>query len=179
MISNNLLAGKYALALFNNALKNNMLLKVFLELKSFSEVLTQESLLFFVHPKITKKEKKYFVSEILEKFGFSEETIFFICIIIDNNRIKLIPQIYECFISLKEKHEFLIRGSICVTKTVDEGLVEDIKKEFETFLNKKISWNVLTDNTLLGGFKIKIEDTVYDASVKNKIKRLSETIVNV
>ena len=58
-------------------------------------------------------------------------------------------------------------------------LKEDKKKDIAKFLKqrhgvKHIIFNEVLDKTLLGGFKVEVEDEVIDLTIKNKIRKLQE-----
>ena len=175
-MKNSMLAHKYAKALFDMASTRNSILKIAGEVKQLLEGLTEEILSFLYHPRISQKEKKYILSNALSKLNFSQELIAFVYVLINNKRVNLLKPIYMQYISMKDKSEFLTRGEIFVTQTVEEHWVNDLKQAFSKATKRKFSWTLKVDNQLLAGFRIKLGDKVIDASLKTQIERLAQEI---
>jgi F-type H+-transporting ATPase subunit delta len=85
------------------------------------------------------------------------------------------PDILELLSQIINKE----RGVIIVKVSSKHNLHEKIKKELVEILSKHYPGKIITivpnlDQTLLGGFKIEIDDEVIDLTVKNKIEKLQE-----
>jgi F-type H+-transporting ATPase subunit delta len=131
------------------------------------------------NPVIKQNEKKNLLAKI---FGskIQKATSEFLEFIIEKNREDILTEIMSEFLILKDQKEGIVRTKI--TSSVE--LTDSIKKEIVTKLEKRINNRVKpeysVDQNLIGGFIVKIQDTVLDASVKHQLdllrKKFSEEI---
>jgi len=52
-----------------------------------------------------------------------------------------------------------------------------MQQQLKELSNKEVIPNFTTDESLIGGFTVKINDTVIDASVKQQLKKLRKSLV--
>lgn len=100
----------------------------------------------------------------------------FLVLLIKKNRIK---QFSEIFTSYKKKlHDIQNIKEVEIMSAIE--LSDEYKKKIitklENKLNKRIipNWQISTD--IIGGLVIKIDDTLIDTSLKNKIENLSKVM---
>lgn len=131
------------------------------------------------NPVIKQIEKKKLIANI---FGskIQKATSEFLEFIIEKNREDILTEIMNEFLNLRDQKEGIIRTRI--TSSVE--LTDPVKKEFISKLEKrtgnKIKPEYELDQNIIGGFIVKIRDTVLDASVKHQLellrKKFSEEI---
>ena len=90
------------------------------------------------------------------------------------------PDILERLNKIINKEE----GIVIVKVSSKQYLPEKIKNELMKILEKRYPEKIITivpnlDQTLLGGFKIEIDDEVIDLTLKNKIDKLQEYLIKV
>lgn len=105
----------------------------------------------------------------------------FVKILIKNNALRMSPQIMESFVKYANREEGTIEVKISTPNQIKEDMVEFFKKEAPNLLGKKskkvnIKKEVVPD--LLGGFVLECEDMVFDASIKNKLKLLKNSVIS-
>lgn len=59
-----------------------------------------------------------------------------------------------------------------IAPPIDKELVDSIREGFETMLDRQIKFRVIEDPSIIGGFSVFIDGTVYDASMKNQLDEL-------
>jgi len=99
----------------------------------------------------------------------------FVKILAKNNALRMAPQIIEHFSKYANRVEEIADLKISSAEPIKENLLEEIKKAAPALLGKKlkkINVRQEIDPALLGGFVLEAEDTVFDASVKNKFRLL-------
>jgi F-type H+-transporting ATPase subunit delta len=123
------------------------------------------------NPVLKPKNKKELLKKIFEN-KISSESNSFMDFVIDKNREDILFDIYKEFLNLRDIKEGIIRAH--VKSAVD--LSDSLKKKIETKLTEKTSKKVKADfsldNNLIGGFVIKVDDTVIDSSVKRQLELL-------
>jgi len=123
------------------------------------------------NPVIKQKDKKNLLSKI---FGskIKKETSDFLEFIVAKGREDIITEIMKEFLNLRDEKEGIVRTNI--VSSVE--LTDDVKKNLTSTLEKRTSKKVKTDYSvdpnIIGGFIVKIKDTVYDASVKHQLELL-------
>lgn len=57
--------------------------------------------------------------------------------------------------------------------------VQKLKETLETKLNKKVEFVLTTDESLLAGIRIKINDQIIDNSADGRLQRLKHAVLNI
>ncbi len=119
------------------------------------------------------------VLNLLEKIShdfIDEYCLNFLRVIVENDRLPVIPDIFEEFIILKNEDENIINAEIVSA----EKLPSDELVRLNNFLNDKYQAKVNVVNTIdqdiLGGIIIKTPNEVIDASIKGKIDELAAVL---
>lgn len=170
-------AGRYAQSLIElsdelkltDAVLNDMeqLLKTTNENKDFH---------LFLNSPLIKSDKK---NDIFEKLfgGFQEVTKKFIRLLTKNKREAILPIIAEEFITKLNA----IRGIVPMTLTSATKLDEEVKTTILEKLNKSIKGNIqLTekiDESLIGGFVVRMGDTRIDASIAHQLSEMKQRLI--
>ncbi len=69
-----------------------------------------------------------------------------------------------------------LKAELFSAQTLDESLVEKVKALLENKTGGKFSLEVRVDPELIGGLRLKLEDTVYDGSLQYMIRRVGEEL---
>ena len=75
------------------------------------------------------------------------------------------------------EHEGVLSGQIISSKPLSPVQVADIHKKIATQSGQKVQLSQEIDEDLIGGFIVKIKDTVIDLSVKNQLNKLRNKLV--
>jgi F-type H+-transporting ATPase subunit delta len=130
-------------------------------------------------PVVKLNIKKSLVNKIFEN-KISQETMSFLDFVIEKNREDILLEIFREFLLLIDKENNVISTKVVSAIALNDETKQSIVHNFENRTGKNIKANFNIDPELIGGFIIKIEDTVYDASIKNQLqllrKKFSEEI---
>ncbi|MDE6751889.1 MAG: F0F1 ATP synthase subunit alpha [Eubacterium sp.] len=125
-------------------------------------------------PSVSKAEKKKVVDEI---FSFSVKSI--VLHLAEECKVDELGSIIDAYSAELDKKNRVARATlICVTEPDEKqlkGIEEFVCKE-ENAGSAKIE--IVKDNSLIGGFIIRIGNKQYDRSLKSKISSIKEKIVN-
>ncbi len=169
---------RYAKAIFESAVSEN------LEEQIFNDFLIIDQILNFV-PELKGIAKKPLLSQVKKKKLYKEifsdkvskETLNFLLFLVDKNRDYLIRDIVlqykRLFYSLKN----ILPVEIYFAKDFEDELKIKIIKRLEENTGKKVLPSFIIDKDIIGGFKIKIEDWVFDATIRNKLDSLYQELV--
>ena len=104
------------------------------------------------------------------KQDFPIEARNFVRVLISNDRLALLPEIYAQFMDLKNQSEGVLEAEILTAFPLDNaqinGLVADVSKRFK----RRVQPRVTVDRELIGGVRITVGDEVIDGSVRGKLE---------
>ena len=130
-------------------------------------------------PIIKSDDKKSLLTQIFDK-KISSEISNFISFVVEKEREDIIFDIFKEFLALVDKKNNVARAQVVSAVGLDDKIKKKMAGDLEEKSNKKIIANYNIDPNLVGGFIVRIEDTVYDASIKHQLsllrKKFSEEI---
>ncbi|MDG1990596.1 MAG: ATP synthase F1 subunit delta [Dehalococcoidia bacterium] len=94
------------------------------------------------------------------------------------NRLKLIPSINSYFQEIVDQNDNVIRGEI-VTAINFESSLSSIEGLLSKKLNKKVILNASADESIIGGIKLRIGDRLYDGTIKARLNKLKDSLLDV
>jgi F-type H+-transporting ATPase subunit delta len=105
--------------------------------------------------------------------GLSAEAKNFVQLLIEYDRLTLLPEIFEQFETLKNEREGVVDAQITTAFALEGaqlvGLVTDLEKRFK----RKINPQVRIDHDLIGGVRVVVGDEVIDGSVRGKLNAMA------
>jgi len=93
--------------------------------------------------------------------------------LVDNNRLSIIPQLAEQYERLKAKHLGYVTVDVISTYVVKVQQREKIEAVLKKRLGKAVNINTTIDRSLVGGWLIRIGDQVIDLSIKGRLQQLA------
>lgn len=167
----------YANSLFEVAVEHKADEAISLELRQLSEILTQADgyLRLFDAPSISKPEKIKLIEDAFSS-KLSDYTVNTMKILVDNDRFAMLPQIIDEYQHIYDTH----CGIMPITAVTVFPLDEELKSKLITKLNavtgKKVRLTCEIDKSIIGGVKLKYDNTEIDASVKTRFEELRQNI---
>lgn len=168
-------AGRYAEALYEIAVGQNMVEEVEKELKTVVDIINQSEQLkkILFHPRITATEKKEVLANLLQEH-ISEITMNFIGYVVDRQREMYIEDITEYFVDLANKARNIT--DVKVTSAVE--MTKEEKKRLASAMakctGKKVKLTFDIEPGLFGGVVVRVGDKVIDGSVRARLQTLRE-----
>jgi F-type H+-transporting ATPase subunit delta len=123
---------------------------------------------------VVKPEVKLNILREIFSSKISKDSMDFIEFVILKQRESLLNSIGKRFLELRD--EYLGIANVFVTTATEftndqKSLLES---KLEKILDKKVRLNFKTDSNLVGGFIAKVNDTLYDASIKHQLELLKK-----
>lgn len=128
------------------------------------------------NPTVRLARKEEFLKNVLSKH-LQELSLNFISLLVRKNRIYFLMNIARAFISLVQTQRGIQVAVVFSSIALNEGQINKLKAHFEKVRGGKFDFENRIDNTLVGGFKIQINDTVIDWSIKNKLESLKKELL--
>ena len=86
--------------------------------------------------------------------------------------IQIIRQVIKAYTELYKEKVGIIDVHALVAEKMDTAAIETLQQQLQQSLNKQANLKIKVDDKLLGGIKLRIENTFLDASLKSKLDRL-------
>lgn len=164
---------RYANSLLQLASEKKILNKIYEDAELIYGTLaaSKELRTILKNPVPKQKVKKNLLSKIFEN-KISTDSFVFMDFVIDKNREEILFEIYKEFLNLRDNKEGILRAKITSAISLNDELKKNIEKKLAVKTSKQIKADYSTDDKIIGGFIIKIKDTVMDASVKHQLELL-------
>jgi len=97
-------------------------------------------------------------------------------LLVQNDRLLLLPEIAEQFIALKNRHEGTAQAEITSAFELSEAQVKDLTAALEGKFGLKLKPHVTVDPSLIGGVRVAVGDQVLDTSVQAQLTRMRDML---
>jgi F-type H+-transporting ATPase subunit delta len=174
------IARPYAKAIFEIALASKQLA----EWSSILTILTQavslsETVQFITNPSTTGQDHLDLFVSLLANLKVSVDSKLqeqFITVLVENNRLLLIPGICIQYELLRAEQEKTLTVSVStyseLSKKQEQRLIDTLTQR----LQRQVSLEISIDKSLLGGALIKAGDLVIDGSVQGQLLKLASSL---
>ena len=171
-------ANRYSKALFAATLEQNKLDIVAGDLISVSSVIDQskdfKKLIY--SPLIPANKKTDIIRKIFDG-KVDRLTYNFLILLCRKKRIDFLSEIIDDFKMRILEYKGVLIGQIISSKPLSPEQVADIHKKITAQSGQEVQLSQEIDEDLIGGFIVKIKDTVIDLSVKNQLDKLRNKLV--
>jgi len=127
-------------------------------------------------PKLQPEQLHQLIVDVSKDLNAEQQN--FVRVLVDNERVNVLPEIAELFEELKNGTEGVKQAEVQSAFSLDEAatatLVADLERKFQC----KIQATVTVVPELIGGVRIAIGDEVIDASVRGKLAAMATALKN-
>jgi F-type H+-transporting ATPase subunit delta len=103
----------------------------------------------------------------------SAEATNFVNVLIENDRLAALPEIYALFEELKNEREGVVDAQIATAFELDTAQLANLVADLEKRFKRKINPQVSVDRDLIGGVRVVVGDEVIDGSVRGKLNAMA------
>jgi F-type H+-transporting ATPase subunit delta len=170
------IAGRYATALLELSIEQNKIEPVLADMKYLLEVNneTRDFQLLLDSP-IVKGDKK--IAIFGELFGqFEEISTSFVNLITKNGRESYLPSIAEAFDAQVKEHKGIVPITIISATSLENSTRAIILEKVEKSIKGQLEVTELIDESLIGGFIVRMGDKQIDASVASQFNDLKQRL---
>jgi len=172
------IAIRYSKALFELALEKKQLSGIESDMFLIKEQITKndEFQRFLLNPLIPAKSKTDLLKKTF-KDSIGTLTMNFLVLTSSKRRSEFIAEIIERFEALALEYNQIISAQVYSAVPLKEDQTEAIRNRLEEKTGKKVQLVEIVEKSLLGGFIVKIRDSVIDYSLKRQLERLKEKMI--
>ncbi len=117
------------------------------------------------------------INKISSIMKFSNTYKNFLSLLVVKRRIFFLEKIIQSFLNLAMKRKGKISGKLISSKKLSNDEVKNISKELSDSINGQITFDYELDESLIGGLKIQIGSLMIDSSIKNKLKKYEQLML--
>lgn len=128
-------------------------------------------------PRLTPDQLAKLFADVVGE-GLSAEQQNFVRVLVDNERLSVLPEIAQLFDELKNSHEGSRDAEVESAFALDDAAVQSLVADLERKFNCKIKASVRVLPELIGGVRIVVGDEVIDASVRGKLAAMATALKN-
>lgn len=100
----------------------------------------------------------------------------FVRLLVDNDRLQVLPEIRDLYVELKNGQEGVQEADIASAFPLDDATLKNLVAELEARFKCRIQAAVSLDPELIGGVRIAVGDQVIDASVRGKLAAMATAL---
>ena len=127
------------------------------------------------HPKLSAAEKgALFLSVAGDRLSGDARN--FVRVLVDADRIELLPEIRQLFETLRNEAEGVARATIESAQPLSDAQLADLTEALAKRYGKRIEATTSVNPGLIGGARIAVGDTVIDGSVRGKLEAMRNAL---
>ena len=170
---------RYSRALFEVSKEANELEKVEADVNKFQLLLTSnyEIKNFIKDPTQNTIEQGKVINLLAEKLEFSKNLKNFFLLLIEKRRIFFVKKIFESFLKLCLRKRGEVKASLISSKELSQPELEKIRKDLSVTMGSTLKFEYILDKELIGGLKLQLGSFMIDTSIKNKLKKYEQKML--
>ena len=165
---------QYANALADIALEQGASEPAAKQLESFAAAYEESAELrtFLASPAVSVEAKHEVLEKISNRLGASKIIRNFLFVIADHRRTQLIPEIVATFQQVLRQRQGVAEAEISSAVELTSAQKKELAATLARVTGKKIEPKYSLDPALLGGAVVRIGDTIYDGSLRNRLNEM-------
>jgi len=172
-------SSRYANALISLSEDKNILDRVYQDVDIvFNTIKASKELRNVLESPILEEEKKSSILDEIFKKDCCEETLKFIRFVVSKGRESILFDISNRFIDIMNDRLGKIELEVVSAVELTEDQKVKMENKLEELTNKKVLVEYLVEDSIIGGFKVKVKDTVFDASIKQQLVTLKDKLLS-
>ncbi len=177
-MKNTRIAHRYAKALFDLAIEQNIIEKVYEDVLLINEVCQNNKIFINVlSSPIIRSDKKQSILKELFQSKIHPVTLSFLLILTKKRREYFVTQIAIKYIDFYKEYKGIEVITIVSADKLDEPTKQKILQKLKSFIYKELELIEVIDPKIIGGFIIQYNDKKYDASILSKVNALSRNFL--
>jgi F-type H+-transporting ATPase subunit delta len=174
-------ANRYALALYELAKENSELEVVEKNIKEILDIFNASADLknFVKNPTQSQSSQLDVLNKISIEMKLSKIIKNFLSILVNKRRIFFLNTIFLNFLSLVSKKRSELKASLISSKNLTNEELKNLNTELSQAMGTAVAFNYKVDENLIGGLKLQIGSLMVDTSIKNKLKKYEQIMLEV
>ena len=169
---------RYAQALFEAAQESKQIDQIEKDLIFVKEIIekSKDFSMLLLSPVIQAAEKKKIFSQLFEQ-KLQRLSFEFLNLLLAKGREKMLTDIIWNFLRLIDDSRGVLRGELFTAHRFSEAQIQSLRKRLDKITGKKVILSEEEDPSLIGGFVVRLDNTVIDTSIKNQLVKMREHLI--
>ena len=170
---------RYSRALYEVVKESGELEKIENDIKNFQFILRNSlELKNFIHnPTQSIENHNETINLLSDKLNFSKNLKNFFFLLIKKRRIFFVTKIIDSFLKLCMNKRGELKASLISSKELSEIELDNISKELSLSMGSTIKFDYKVEKDLIGGLKIQLGSFMIDTSIKNKLRKFEQKML--
>jgi F-type H+-transporting ATPase subunit delta len=127
-------------------------------------------------PAVVPNQKKALVAALAARLGLAAVTQNFLRVVIDHRRLALLDEMIEAFEKILDERRGIVRAALASPQPVEPDQQSLLAARLASVTGRQVRLNVSVDPALLGGAVARIGSTVYDGSLRGRLRALERRL---
>jgi F-type H+-transporting ATPase subunit delta len=167
---------RYSRALFQSALENKILERINQDMILIKDVCSNPDIKEFLSNPVIRPSKKTEILKNLLAKDVHQLTLALIGLVVKNGRERFLPAIARVFVHDTMKYNDITESLLTTAVKVDPGIKKQISDLIANLFKTKVDLKETIDETIIGGFILRVDDSYIDASVRNKLRKIRKEL---
>ena len=132
---------------------------------------------FLRNPVISSQVRQKIITEIFKE-KLQAMTKNFLMFLSEKRRLPFLKEILDSFEGLFRSSQNILKAQLISPFPLEHKELERIKNRLSDKFQKDVEPELKIDPSLIGGFKLQIEDKVYDFSIKTQLENFRKKIIH-
>jgi F-type H+-transporting ATPase subunit delta len=163
---------RYSRALFQAALENKILERINQDMILIKDICSKPEVKEILSNPVIRPSKKTEILNSLLVKDVHKLTLSLIGLVVKNGREKFLPAIARVFVHTTMKHNDITESLLTTAVKVDPVIKKQITDMITGHFKTKVDLKENIDETIIGGFILRVDDSYIDASVRNKLRKI-------
>jgi F-type H+-transporting ATPase subunit delta len=165
---------QYATALADIALEQGAAEPVKKQLEEFDAAFAESAELrnVLANPAVELSAKHGVIEKLAARMGASRIVRNFLFVVVDNQRAHLLPEILQAFEEVLRQRQGVAEAEVTSAAELTAPQKAQLQQTLERLTGRKIQAKYSLDPAMLGGAVVRIGDTIYDGSVRNRLNQM-------
>lgn len=176
----NIIAGRYAEALFQVGEETNSTTKLYEELNGVVNIMKSNKDFYSIlkSPLVGKDDKKSLVERIFAN-QISASLSNFLKIIIDKDRVSAIEAVEKSYKALLNKKNNIMEGIAITAIAMSDDELKKLEAKLSSKYNKNVTLVNEIDQSILGGVLVRLGNEEIDGTVKSRLVKMKDQLSQV
>ena len=173
----NEIASRYGMSLFSLAKEADEVEVWQKEIKDIKEILlsNKEIIRLFSNEFISLDERIEILHRIFK--DVRKEYLSLFEIVMKNHRISILIDILDAFNSEANKYRGVKEGLLYSAIEIDKQTFKELENSISKIEGCPVELKLVMDSTLIGGFKVVINNHIYDSSIQTKLQNMKSKLL--
>ena len=170
---------RYAKALLELSKENSELEKIENDARNFLEIYNSNNILenFIKNPTETFSNQLEFIEKISKIANFSKNFKNFLSILVIKRRAFFVKKIINNFLTLATFKKGKVDAKLVSSKSLTSEELKNINSELSKAIGSELNFDYKVNKDLIGGFKIQVGSLMIDTSIKNKLRKYEQKML--